>query len=114
VANRHLQQLVGERRAAVVPGVYSALTTRQVELAGFEAVYVSGAGIANSLLAVPDLGLTSLKEVVDQVNYITEAVSIPVIVDADTGFGNALSVRRIVRAFQRRYAPHPLRIAGVS
>jgi 2-methylisocitrate lyase-like PEP mutase family enzyme len=81
--------------------VYSALTARQVELAGFEAVYASGAGIANSLLAAPDLGLTSFKEVLDQVQYITDAVSIPVIVDGDTGFGNALSVRRIVRAFER-------------
>jgi len=101
MADVRLKTLAQERRAALVPGVYSALTARQAELAGFEAVYVTGAGVANSLLAVPDLGLTSFKEVLDQVQYIAEAVQIPVIVDADTGFGNALSVRRVVKALER-------------
>jgi 2-methylisocitrate lyase-like PEP mutase family enzyme len=101
MADSRLRKLAGERRAALVPGVYSALTARQAELAGFEAVYATGAGIANSLLAAPDLGLTSFKEVLDQVQYIVDAVEVPVIVDADTGFGNALSVRRVVRALER-------------
>ena len=101
MADSRLRQLASARRAILVPGVYSALTARQVELAGFEAVYATGAGIANSLLAAPDLGLTSFKEVLDQVQYITDAVEIPLIVDADTGFGNALSVRRVVRALER-------------
>jgi 2-methylisocitrate lyase-like PEP mutase family enzyme len=101
MADSRLRQLANARRALLVPGVYSALTARQVELAGFEAVYATGAGIANSLLAAPDLGLTSFKEVLDQVQYITDAVEIPLIVDADTGFGNALSVRRVVRALER-------------
>ena len=89
------------RRAALVPGVYSALTARQAELAGFEAIYVTGAGVANSLLAAPDLGLTSFKEVLDQVQYIVDAVEVPVIVDADTGFGNAVSAGRVVRLLER-------------
>jgi 2-methylisocitrate lyase-like PEP mutase family enzyme len=101
MADPRLRALAAERRAALVPGVYSALTARQAELAGFEAIYATGAGIANSLLAAPDLGLTSFKEVLDQVQYIVEAVEVPVIVDADTGFGNALSVRRVVRALER-------------
>jgi 2-methylisocitrate lyase-like PEP mutase family enzyme len=101
MADSRLRQLAAERKAALVPGVYSALTARQAELAGFEAIYATGAGIANSLLAAPDLGLTSFKEVLDQVQYIVEAVEVPVIVDADTGFGNALSVRRVVRALER-------------
>jgi 2-methylisocitrate lyase-like PEP mutase family enzyme len=104
MADSRLRRLADERRAALVPGVYSALTARQAELAGFEAVYATGAGIANSLLAAPDLGLTSFKEVLDQVQYIVDAVEVPVIVDADTGFGNALSVRRVVRALERACA----------
>ena len=101
MADSRLRTLAGERRGVLVPGVYSALTARQAELAGFEAIYVTGAGVANSLLAAPDLGLTSFKEVLDQVQYITDAVQVPVIVDADTGFGNALSVSRVVRALER-------------
>ena len=101
MADARLRTLANQRRAVLVPGVYSALTARQAELAGFEAVYATGAGIANSLLAVPDLGLTSFKEVLDQVQYMVEAVQIPVIVDADTGFGNALSVQRVIRALER-------------
>src|SRR3954469_25739239 len=101
MADPRLRALVEERRALLVPGVYSALTARQAELAGFEAIYATGAGIANSLLAAPDLGLTSFKEVLDQGQYIVEEAAVPVIVDADTGFGNALSVRRVVRALER-------------
>ncbi len=101
MADGRLKQLAGERKAALVPGVYSALTARQAELAGFEAIYLTGAGVANSLLAAPDLGLTSFKEVLDQVQYITDAVEVPVIVDADTGFGNAVSAGRVVRLLER-------------
>ena len=101
MADSRLRRLAEERRAALVPGVYSALTACQAEIAVFEAVYATGAGIANSLLAAPDLGLTSFKEVLDQVQYMVDAVEVPVIVDADTGFGNALSVRRVVKALER-------------
>jgi 2-methylisocitrate lyase-like PEP mutase family enzyme len=96
-----MRGIAEDRRALLVPGVYCALTARQAELAGFEAIYATGAGIANSLLAAPDLGLTTFKEVLDQVQYITEAVQVPVIVDADTGFGNALNVQRVIRALER-------------
>jgi 2-methylisocitrate lyase-like PEP mutase family enzyme len=101
MADPRLRTLAEERRALLVPGVYSALTARQAELAGFEVIYATGAGIANSLLAAPDLGLTTFKEVLDQVQYITEAVQVPVIVDADTGFGNAVNVQRVIRALER-------------
>jgi 2-methylisocitrate lyase-like PEP mutase family enzyme len=101
MADSRLRALAAERRALLVPGVYSALTARQAELAGFEAIYATGAGIANSLLAAPDLGLTTFKEVLDQIEYMTEAVQVPVIVDADTGFGNALNVQRVIRALER-------------
>ena len=101
MAVSRLRTLAEARRAVLVPGVYSALTARQAELTGFEAIYVTGAGVANSLLAAPDLGLTSFKEVLDQVQYIVDAVEVPVIVDADTGFGNAVSAGRVVRLLER-------------
>jgi 2-methylisocitrate lyase-like PEP mutase family enzyme len=85
----------------VAPGAANALGARIVADCGFEAVYVSGAGIANWSLGVPDLGLTNLSEVVEQVARICAAVEVPVIADADTGYGNALNVRRTVREFER-------------
>ncbi|MBB1029382.1 oxaloacetate decarboxylase [Dietzia sp. SLG310A2-38A2] len=81
----------------MVPGAPNALTARVVEEAGFEAVYVTGAGVTNSYLGAPDLGLITLSELVGHVNAIADAVQIPVVVDGDTGFGNALNVQRTVR-----------------
>lgn len=96
-----LRTAVGERRAVLVPGAANALTARIIENLGFEAVYVTGAGLANSHLGVPDLGLVTLTEVVDTVAAIVDACALPVIVDADTGFGNPLNVIRTVRLLER-------------
>jgi 2-methylisocitrate lyase-like PEP mutase family enzyme len=85
----------------IAPGAPNALTARIVVDAGFPCVYVSGAGIANWSLGVPDLGLTTRVEVVQEVARICEAVDVPVIADADTGYGNALAVRRTVHEFER-------------
>jgi 2-methylisocitrate lyase-like PEP mutase family enzyme len=85
----------------VLPGAADALTARLVEQAGFDAVYVTGAGIANVVLGVPDVGLTTLSEVVAQVEHIADAVDLPLLVDMDTGFGNAINARRAVRALER-------------
>ncbi|MFN8535246.1 MAG: oxaloacetate decarboxylase [Dehalococcoidia bacterium] len=85
----------------VVPGAADALTARLIGEAGFAAVYATGAGIANVLLGLPDLGLTTMTEIVDQVRRIGDAVEIPLIADADTGFGNPLNVRRTVREIER-------------
>ena len=101
MADSRLRKLVGARRAALVPGVYSALTARQVELAGFEAVYVTGAGVANSLLGLPDRAHGPARDARAQVQYIRDAVEVPVIVDADTGFGNALKCARRSRQLER-------------
>jgi 2-methylisocitrate lyase-like PEP mutase family enzyme len=90
-----------ERRGMLVPGAANALTARIIEDLGFEAVYVSGAGVTNSFLGVPDLGFVSLTEIAQHTAAIREAVEIPVIVDADTGFGNALNVRHTVRMLER-------------
>lgn len=96
-----LRAAVGERRAVLVPGAANALTARIIENLGFEAVYVTGAGLANSHLGVPDLGLVTLTEVVDTVAAIVDACALPVIVDADTGFGNPLNVIRTVQLLER-------------
>ena len=85
----------------LAPGVYDALTALLAEQAGFEAVYLSGASIAYTRLGRPDIGLVTASEVADTLQNIRERVSLPVIVDADTGFGNALNVARTVKQFER-------------
>jgi len=84
-----------------MPGVPNAAIARQVERAGFEAVYISGAGLANATAGVPDIGLLSLNEVAQLAGYIVEAVRIPCVVDADTGFGGAENVARTIRQLER-------------
>lgn len=85
----------------MVPGAYDALTAMLVEQAGFEAVYLTGAGVSYSLLGKPDLGLVTASEMVSRAYYICEAVQIPVIADGDTGYGNALNVMRTVKDYER-------------
>lgn len=96
-----LKQRLAESRALLAPGVYDALSALLAEQAGFEALYLSGASIAYTRLGLPDIGLTTFSEVEDTLAHITERIRIPVIVDADTGFGNALNVQRCVRGFER-------------
>ena len=96
-----LGQLVREPGLTVVPGAGNALTMRIVEEAGFETAYVSGAAISNLFLGSPDIGLTSLTEVAAHVGAIRDACTIPLIVDADTGFGNAVNTWRTVRVLER-------------
>src|SRR5664280_2815301 len=85
----------------IAPGVYDPLTALIAEQAGFEALYVSGAAIAYTRLGRPDIGLVSLSEVVDTVALIRDRVSVHLVVDADTGYGNALNVERTVRLLER-------------
>jgi len=87
--------------AVLAPGIYDALTALIAEQAGFEALYLSGASIAYARLGRSDVGLTTYTEVADTLARITERVDTPVIVDGDTGFGNALNVQRTVRGFER-------------
>ena len=86
--------------AIMMPGVPNASMARQVERVGFDAVYVSGAGMANATAGVPDIGLLTLTEVVQLAGYIARAVKIPAIVDADTGFGGAENVARTIRELE--------------
>lgn len=84
-----------------MPGVFNAITAKLAAAAGFDALYMTGAGVANSLTAMPDIGLVTLTEVAQQARYISKAVSpIPVIADADTGFGEPLSVVRTVQEME--------------
>jgi 2-methylisocitrate lyase-like PEP mutase family enzyme len=85
----------------IAPGVYDPLTAHLAERAGFSAVYVSGAGIAYTRLGRPDIGLVAMSEVADTVALIRDRVDSDLIVDADTGYGNALNVARTVRLFER-------------
>ena len=88
-------------KALLAPGIYDALTALIAEQAGFEALYLSGASIAYTRLGRSDIGLTTASEVANTLANITDRVSVPVIVDADTGFGNALNMQRTVRDFER-------------
>jgi 2-methylisocitrate lyase-like PEP mutase family enzyme len=97
----HLKARLAQTELLLVPGVYDALSALLAEQAGFEALYLSGASIAYTLLGRSDIGLTTYTEVERTLANITERVQIPVIVDADTGFGNALNVQRTVRGFER-------------
>ncbi len=99
-ATTKLRQLLAAGRTVVAPGVFDGLSARLVEQAGFAAAYASGGAIARSA-GVPDLGLLSLSEIVARLDMIVDSVGIPVIADADTGYGNALNVQRAVRAFER-------------
>ena len=100
-ARPSLKQRLAQPGIVLAPGVYDALSALIAEQAGFEALYLSGASIAYTRLGRSDVGLTTYPEVADTLARITERVSLPVIVDADTGFGNALNVMRTVKGFER-------------
>jgi methylisocitrate lyase len=95
-----LRELIG-KGAVMMPGVPNAAMARQVERAGFDAVYISGAGMANATAGVPDIGLLTSTEVAQLAGYIANTVKIPAIVDADTGFGGAENVARTIRELER-------------
>lgn len=96
-----LKQLIGARPILLAPGVYDALTALIAEQAGAKTIYLSGASIAYTRFGRPDIGLVSMNEVADTIAVIRDRIEIPMIVDADTGFGNALNVQRTVRVFER-------------
>ena len=100
-----LASLLARGRIVVAPGVFDAWSALLAERAGFEALYLSGASIAYTRLGRPDIGLVTLTEVTDTLQRIRERVKVPVIVDADTGFGNALNVIRTVKLLERAASP---------
>jgi 2-methylisocitrate lyase-like PEP mutase family enzyme len=95
-----LRELLGSGHITVAPGAYDGLSARLVEQARFQAVYASGGAIARST-GVPDLGLLSMSAIVDRLGSMVDVVSVPVIADADTGYGNALNTQTAARAFER-------------
>ena len=92
-----LKEKLSRRQALVVPGCHDALSARVIEAAGFEAIQVSGFGLAGILLAAPDVGLVDMKEVLDLTWHIVRAVRIPVMADIDTGGGNAINAADVTR-----------------
>ncbi len=89
-----------DKKGIILCGAFNALSAQLIEQAGFEAVYLSGAGLANGVAGLPDIGLLSLTEVVTQVKYITDVVKVPAIADADTGFGDGVHFLRAMAAFE--------------
>ena len=98
---KQLKQLAEARRGALVPGAFNALSAKVIEDLGFEAIYVTGAGVTNMWFGLPDQGFMGLSDIADHTARIRDAVALPLIVDADTGFGNALNVRHTVRVLER-------------
>jgi carboxyvinyl-carboxyphosphonate phosphorylmutase len=96
-----LRQLLAGKETIVAPGAYDALTARIIEQAGFPAVYMTGFGTSASLLGRPDVGLLTMSQMVDNARRIAQAVDVPVISDADTGYGNPLNVIRTVQEYER-------------
>jgi 2,3-dimethylmalate lyase len=95
-----LTSLLNKKRALVVPGVFDALTSKIAQHCGFQAIYMSGYGTAASY-GYPDFGLLTMTEMLENVRRITDAVDIPLIADADTGYGNPINVYRTVREYER-------------
>jgi 2-methylisocitrate lyase-like PEP mutase family enzyme len=98
---RTLRALAEARRGVIVPGAFNALSARVIADTGFEAVYVTGAGVTNMWFGLPDQAFMGLAEIADHTARIRDAVDLPLIVDADTGFGNALNVVHTVRTLER-------------
>jgi carboxyvinyl-carboxyphosphonate phosphorylmutase len=96
-----LRQLLQAGKLLVAPGAYDALSAKIIEQSGFDAVYMTGYGTSASVLGEPDVGLLTLSEMVKRAGDIANAVQVPVIADGDTGFGNALNVRRTVREYEK-------------
>jgi len=97
---KKLKELFARRELLLAPGAFDGLSARLVEEAGFEAVYLSGGTVARSM-GVPDIGLVTMSEVIERAAQVVSAVKIPVIADADTGYGNALNLIRAVQEFER-------------
>ena len=102
------RQLLRDARPLVSPGVYDGYSARLAELMGFKTAATTGAGLANSVLGQPDIGILSLMENVDACRHLARSVSIPMMADADTGYGNAVTVYHTVQYFEEATrAPMP-------
>ncbi len=98
---RALRRMLAEPEVLVLPGAYDALSATLVQRSGFRGAYMTGAGVSMALIGFPDLGFTTMTEMAGQAARIAAVIDIPLVADADTGFGNALSVQRTVAEYQR-------------
>lgn len=98
---KRLRERLKEDRILIAPGAHDVLTAKIIEKVGFEAVYMTGYGTSASMLGMPDVGLLTLTEMARRASNIVEAVNVPVIADADTGYGNAVNVMRTVREYEK-------------
>jgi carboxyvinyl-carboxyphosphonate phosphorylmutase len=98
---RRFRELLRGPRVLIAPGAYDGLSARLVEQAGFDVCYMTGSGVANSQLGEPDLGLTTMSEMAAQASKMCAAMALPLIADADTGYGGPLNVRRTVQEYER-------------
>lgn len=97
---QQLRNLVNEKRGVIVPGAFNALSAKIIAELGYEAIYITGAGVTNMHFAMPDLGFIGLSDIAEQTRRIRDAVQVPLLVDADTGFGNALNTYHTVRVLE--------------
>jgi 2-methylisocitrate lyase-like PEP mutase family enzyme len=97
---RRLRELLGQPGPVVAPGVYDGISARVAERAGFPAAFISGAAVTASVLGYPDVGLQTMPEILNQSRNMARAVDIPLLIDIDTGYGNALNLMRAVREFE--------------
>ena len=100
-ATSKFRQLLNEPGIIMAPGAYDCVTAKLIETAGFPAVYMTGAGTSVARLGYPDLALATMTEMLDNAGAIASTVEVPVIADADTGYGGVLNVRRTVRQYER-------------
>ncbi|KGM47853.1 isocitrate lyase/PEP mutase family protein [Pseudooceanicola atlanticus] len=98
---RSLKSLLARPEILVAPGVYDALTAASAEAAGFEAVYLSGAAVAYTRLGQPDIGLSTMTEMAETLSLISDRINLPIVIDADTGFGNALNAGRTMQVYEK-------------
>ncbi|MGH7931001.1 MAG: isocitrate lyase/PEP mutase family protein, partial [Candidatus Binatia bacterium] len=99
-ARQTLRALLNRDKLLVAPGCFDGLSARLVEEAGFEAVYLSGGALARSM-GIPDIGLVTMSEVIERAAQVTSVINVPVIADADTGYGNAVNLVRTIREYER-------------
>ncbi|SEB85665.1 2-Methylisocitrate lyase, PEP mutase family [Nitratireductor aquibiodomus] len=99
--NRAFKQRILKGGPVLMPGAANALAARVIEDQGFEAIYLSGAGLTNTYLGMPDMGFVGLNEIAQHTSTIRDATELPIVVDADNGFGNALNVRHTIRTLER-------------
>jgi 2-methylisocitrate lyase-like PEP mutase family enzyme len=96
-----LRELIQRKEILVAPGAFDALSAKLIEAVGFDAVYMTGFGTAASIFGIPDIGLLTMTEMVENARRISDAVKIPVIADADTGYGNHLNVVRMMEEYEK-------------